>query len=60
MEELHRKAAAGDIFLIEPSEELTIGRVEHDPEKLQAVYDIGVRDAKAKLQELKEWLAART
>lgn len=60
VEELHRKAAAGDIFLIEPSEELTIGRVEHDPEKLQAVYDIGVRDAKAKLQQLKEWLAART
>lgn len=60
VEELHRRAAAGDIFLIEPSEKLTIGRVEHDPEKLQAVYDIGVRDAKAKLQELKEWLAART
>lgn len=47
---------AGEIFVIRPSVELTIGRIEGDPEKLQAVYDIGRQDAERQMEALKAWL----
>lgn len=48
----------GKIFVIRPHQPLLIGRMEHDPEKLQAVYDMGREDAEASLEKLKTWLAA--
>lgn len=47
----------GEIFVIRPSVELTIGRIEADPDRLQKVYDIGVRDAREQMEALKTWLA---
>ena len=46
----------GEIFVIRPSEELKIGRMEHDANKVRATYDIGVRDAEGCIEELKKWL----
>lgn len=43
-------------FVIRPSEDLRIGRMEHNPRELQRVYDIGRKDAKRCLEELKRWL----
>lgn len=51
--ELERK---GSVFVIRPSIPLTIGRMEHDPEKVRAVYNIGAADAKREIQRLTEWL----
>lgn len=34
----------GRAFVIRPSEEIKIGRLEKDPHKLQSVYDLGVKD----------------
>lgn len=51
-----RLEKAGKIFVIRPSEELNIGRMEHDPEEIQRIYDIGVKDAQAALQDMKQWL----
>ncbi|MDO4268618.1 MAG: patatin family protein [Eubacteriales bacterium] len=48
--------AAGEIFVIRPSRPLAIGRTEHDPAKLQQVYDIGRRDALCRLRDLETWL----
>ena len=45
------------MFVIRPSEPLTIGRMEHDPERVRAVYDIGVADAEREIEKLKNWLA---
>lgn len=45
-----------EIFVIRPSSALNIARVEKDPEKLQAVYDLGVEDAKRILPELLKYL----
>lgn len=55
IEELERQ---GKVFVIAPSEPLQLERLEHDPEKLQVAYDIGMKDAKEKLSALKAWLLA--
>ncbi len=54
MEDMHD---AGDIFVIWPSEHVTVSRLEKDMEKLGALYWLGYNDAKAQLPALKEYLA---
>ncbi len=54
---LEAAAAQGEVFLIRPSEPITIARMEKDPVKLQHVYDLGGRDARACLDALKCFLA---
>lgn len=56
LEYIRELERAGEAFVIRPSEELTIGRMEHDAAKVRAVYDIGVRDAEKQLEGLKKWL----
>ena len=46
----------GEVFLIQPSVPLEVGRTETDPDKIQRAYDQGVADARALLRALKEWL----
>ncbi len=46
----------GKAFVIRPSEPVTIKKMEKDPEKLQELYEFGIRDANAKMNELKEYL----
>ncbi len=53
VEELEKN---GEIFVIRPSENLGIGRMEHDASKLEAQYNLGRRDALAKLEALKKWM----
>ena len=48
---------AGKIFVIRPSESLDISRLEKDLAKVQAMYDLGVKDGRAALSELKNYLA---
>lgn len=47
--------AEGKIFVIAPKEELEIGRLEGDPEKIQRVYDIGRADGEAAIEALLRW-----
>lgn len=47
---------SGKIFVIRPSEELNIGRMEKNPDEIQRIYDIGVKDAKHMLQSMKAWI----
>lgn len=56
LEEIRQMEADKEIFVIRPSRELTIGRMEHDPGKLQEVYELGRKDAQRGLPELQEWL----
>lgn len=46
----------GEAFVIRPSEKIDIKRIEKDPDKLQAVYDLGIKDAEAKLEKMREYL----
>lgn len=45
-----------EIYVIRPPYKLEIGAVEHDPEKLQKIYDIGRREAEKHIEEIKEFL----
>lgn len=57
VKEIEKLESEGRIFVVRPSEELNIGRMEGNPDKIQAVYDIGVEDAKKQVELLKKWLA---
>ena len=56
LDELQQWRSEGKAFVLRPSQEIKIGRVEKDPEKLQAVYDLGRKDAQAQLDQLQEYL----
>jgi predicted patatin/cPLA2 family phospholipase len=47
---------SGAVFVIRPSETLTVGRMERDPAKLGALYEQGYGDAKGLLPELRSWM----
>ncbi|MBQ7335553.1 MAG: patatin family protein [Clostridia bacterium] len=46
----------GRLLVIRPDEALPIGRVEKDPEKLRAVYEIGRRAAEKQLENIRRYL----
>ena len=48
---------AGTIFFIRPHEELGISRMDADPDHLEAVYQIGRKDAERALPKLLEFLS---
>ncbi len=54
VEELRKE---GRIFVISPSQPVTVGRMETDMEKLGEFYLLGYEDAKRSFEELKEYLA---
>ncbi|MBO4901486.1 MAG: patatin family protein [Lachnospiraceae bacterium] len=59
-EELLADEAAGKIFLMAPSEEVTVSRFEGDMDKLGDLYWLGYHDMHDRMQELREYLKARS
>ena len=53
--ELEKK---GSVLVFRPSQHVKISRVEKDPDKLQALYEVGVRDAREKAEKLRRFLVA--
>jgi predicted patatin/cPLA2 family phospholipase len=51
-----KEEAAGRLFVFRPSQDIGVSAMEKDPNRLKAVYRVGVRDAKRKLAALKEFL----
>ena len=51
--ELERR---GKVFVIRPSENRPVGRLEKDPDKLRALHALGVQDATKQWQALKDYL----
>lgn len=45
-----------EIFVIRPSEAIKLKTVERNSDNLQAVYDLGVKDCKSRIEELMEYL----
>ncbi len=58
LDELKQWRSEGKAFVLRPSEEINIGRIEKDPQKLQKVYDLGRKDAQVKLAQLQQYLQA--
>lgn len=56
-EELDRLASEGRIFIVQPSQVVTVGRVERDVEKLGDLYWMGYNNAAAGFEELKAYLS---
>ena len=57
VEDVIRLNEQGEIFVIRPSVTLPIRRIEKDVAKVQAMYDLGVRDGQDILPALKAYLA---
>jgi predicted patatin/cPLA2 family phospholipase len=55
-EDMNRLEKQGRIFVISPSQPVTVGRLERDMEKLGALYYLGYTDTQNRLDELKEYL----
>lgn len=56
VEEIIRLEEAGDLFVIRPSRTIPIKRLEKDPNKLEEMYELGVRDTEKMMQDLKAYL----
>ena len=46
----------GKIFVIRPTKKVKISKIEKNPEKIEAQYQLGFKDALDKLDELKKYL----
>ena len=57
MDEIDRREAAGEALVIRPPQALKIGHTEKNPEELERVYRIGVREAEKRIGEIRKFLA---
>ena len=55
--QIRRLEQEGKVFVIRPSENRPVGRLEKDPEKLKALHALGMQDAQKQWQALEEYLA---
>lgn len=53
---VEKRETEGAALVLRPDEALPVGRVEHDPEKLRATYEIGRRLAESRLDEIQSFL----
>ena len=56
IEQVARAEKEGSVFVIRPSSAPPAARMEHDPSKIQATYDLGVTDTKNVIKKLIEFL----
>lgn len=57
LDDLARREAAGDIFVVRPSESVKVPSLCREPDELERIYQIGRRDAEATLPALETYLA---
>ena len=53
---IRKEEKKGTVMVLSPKEKLPIGRIEHHPERLNAVYEIGRATATEHLEEIKNFL----
>lgn len=56
MDLIDEKERKGEVFVIRPKEKLPVGRIEHQPDKLQKAYDMGKGEMTARIEELRDFL----
>lgn len=57
MEDIRRREEQGAALIIRPEESLGVGRTEKDPAELERVYQMGRREAKKRLEDVRAFLA---
>ncbi len=55
VEDIRKLERGKSVYVIRPSQDLTIGRLTKDPEEIQHVYDIGREDALRVMDEVLAW-----
>lgn len=56
LDDLEKLEAANQVLIIQPSKLIKISRTERNPDKLEAMYQLGRKDALAKLEAIKNFL----
>ena len=56
IEKLKKLEEEGKVVVIRPSKDLHVKRIEKDLDKLQAMYDLGISDAKENIKMIKDYL----
>ena len=56
VQQIHELEEQGKVFVIRPSENRPVARLEKDPDKLRALHALGVQDATKQWQALKDYL----
>ena len=56
LEYVRRQETAGRCFVFRPDQALAIGHTSHDPKEMRRVYEVGRRQAQARLAELQTFL----
>ncbi len=56
VKDLRNLEKQGKVFIFRPSTPIEIGRTEKNPQKLQEVYDLGIRDCEQSLSNLLKYL----
>ncbi len=59
LDEIEKQRQEGSILVIKPSKDLQVKRVERDPEKLEALYQLGRADTESRIDEIKEFFAMK-
>lgn len=54
---IRNKEESGELFVIRPPKALEIGSMEHNPDELRRVYNIGRETMQARVEDLKKYLA---
>ena len=57
MKEIDQQEAAGESLVIRPPQSLKIGYAEKNPDELERVYQIGVREAEKRIEDIRSFLA---
>lgn len=57
LDEIAAAEQAGTVFVLRPSRDLHLGRIEKDPDKLREMYNLGRSDAEAKLAQIRAFIA---
>lgn len=55
LEQIRAMEQKGEVFVIRPSEELVIKRMEGSMEEIRKVYNLGRKDAENRMEELLKW-----
>lgn len=53
---IRERELKGELFVIRPPRKLEVGRVEHDPAKLRAAYELGRAEMEQRMDALREFL----
>ena len=56
LEYIRTQEQLGNVLVIAPKETLPVGRIEHDPQKLKKVHELGEKAALEKLDTIKDFL----